>query len=387
MKDKNLLERLGIIQKEDAIDEVNEKNSATAAAESKTTVATAPETKEEFVLHFSPNTDTVEAEKESISNVVSKTTKTVKPKPKAKPAAPSSVEADLPEKNIFEELASKKPQKSATTVKNYYKPTDSAAEVAASPYVNLSAELGSSSISDAGLKLKKMQREVSTVQKLSEIAAAVEVEYQNVIEPEEIQLPVIDREAIYAKYRQEMAAEESKPKKGKNDNIEVQYEADDTDVLPVVEQTVQDEFNTEKYNSIGDLYKAYGKTLSGTDTIFVVDAFSKSLPDTLSINLKRQSVLNIMKVSNINVEELVADGLSRIDNINNFLTAFKEKTEQVVNSKEAQISQLEQQISVLKREVKERTRLQEKQEAAIDFEIHKIRAALDFVANNDENGA
>jgi hypothetical protein len=157
----------------------------------------------------------------------------------------------------------------------------------------------------------------------------------------------------------------------------------DFSITPKAEN-IDEQLNTEHYNSISDLYNAYGKKQKGTDTIFIVEGFVKALPENLSPNLKKRSVLNILKVSNINVDELVADGLSRIDNINSFLKTFKAETARIVKTKEAEIAELEDQIKQKKRELSERNRLQEKQENVIEYETHKIQSSLDFITTSDD---
>jgi len=156
---------------------------------------------------------------------------------------------------------------------------------------------------------------------------------------------------------------------------------------PYVPETYEEQTLTDfdKYVSIADLYRMYGKKAAGIDTIFIIDAFSKSLPDNLSKNIKRQSVLNIIDASKINLDGLVNDGLERIDDINSYLKAFSEHTNNILAQKETQVEALEEQIKLLKKEIKERNRLEEKQANAIELETHKIRTTLEFVTNIDNN--
>ncbi|MCL2740012.1 MAG: hypothetical protein FWE47_02320 [Oscillospiraceae bacterium] len=141
--------------------------------------------------------------------------------------------------------------------------------------------------------------------------------------------------------------------------------------------------DVDKYSTISDLYETYGKKASGTDTIFIIDDFAKSLPDNLSKNIKRQSVLNILEASKIELDTLVNDGVERIDSLNAYLSSFAERTSEIISSNEVEVSELEEKIKKLKRTIKERERLQQKQENAIELETHKIRTALDFVAYTD----
>jgi hypothetical protein len=138
-------------------------------------------------------------------------------------------------------------------------------------------------------------------------------------------------------------------------------------------------YNTETYNAITDLYAQFGKESGGVGTVFIIDAFIKTLPESLAEDVKRSSVLNILNVSNINVNHLINDGVSRMEILSNFANAFSEYTGQVTTTREQQITVLEEQVKALKREISERNRLQDKQQATIDAEVKEIRKYLDFV--------
>ena len=137
--------------------------------------------------------------------------------------------------------------------------------------------------------------------------------------------------------------------------------------------------NAEQYTSVEDIYDMYRKETGGASTIFVVDEFAGALPETLNFQKKRQAILNLLKTAGVNVNDLIADGLARVECLSGYLTTFKKKTDDIQAEHDAQIEELEERIAELKETGNERRVLQDKQENVIEQEIFKIKALLDFV--------
>ena len=313
MTDKNLLERLGIIQKVD-----NEDENGDAA----TIVATA---KAEVAKEVAPSLSKITFVDESPAPPVSSDA------PKTKSSSKTAVKPIEPE-----------PEPAATIVEEAPPAIEPEAAMVEEPVAPVIEEekLEANPKSDKDKFLDEIIDEQPT--------------YNEIIEEEP--MTQYEPEPVY-----EYADEEEA------------YEED----------TYSSYLDVDRYSTINELYETYGKKSGGTDTIFIIDDFAKSLPDNLTKNIKRQSVLNILEASKINLDDLVNDGMERIDFINNYLSTFTERTNEIVSSNEAQVAELEDQIKKLKRLIKERTRLQEKQENVAELETHKIRTALDFIAYTD----
>jgi len=138
-------------------------------------------------------------------------------------------------------------------------------------------------------------------------------------------------------------------------------------------------YEKNKMMSIDDIYRTGRMEADKKKTIFMVDVFQKTLPENLPIDVKRASVMNIMDVSAINLENLLNDAYKRIDTLNNVLEETVQTTEDVFAKNTASISELENRIKELRKVVDARQRFQEDQTSVIEYEIQKIIGIVDFI--------
>lgn len=138
-------------------------------------------------------------------------------------------------------------------------------------------------------------------------------------------------------------------------------------------------YEKNKMMSIEDIYRNSRMEADKKNTIFMVDVFQKTLPENLPIDVKRASVMNIMDVSNINLENLLNDAFKRIDSLNNVLEETVNTTEDVLAKNNASIKELENRIKDLKKVIEVRQQFQEDQTSVIEYEIQKIIGIVDFI--------
>lgn len=138
-------------------------------------------------------------------------------------------------------------------------------------------------------------------------------------------------------------------------------------------------YEKNKMMSIDDIYRNSRMEADKKKTIFMVDVFQKTLPENLPIDVKRASVMNIMDVSSINLDELLNDAYKRIDALNSILEQTVQTTEDVLAKNEASIKELELRIKELKKINEARVQFQEDQSSVIEYEIQKIIGIVDFI--------
>lgn len=138
-------------------------------------------------------------------------------------------------------------------------------------------------------------------------------------------------------------------------------------------------FERNKILSIEDIYRNYRLANDINKTIFMVDTLTKALPENLPVDIKRESVLNIMSVSNIEKDELLNDAYKRIDALNTVMKDTVKNTEEIVAKNEASIKDLEKRIEDLKRMSEQKVKLKEDQNTLIEYEIQKIINIVEFV--------
>jgi hypothetical protein len=112
-------------------------------------------------------------------------------------------------------------------------------------------------------------------------------------------------------------------------------------------------YEKNKLLTIEEIYRNAHLENEVKKTIFMADVYQKAIPENLPLDIKRETVLNIMNVSSISLEELLNDAYKRIDALNTVL----EETE--IN--------------------KNRKKFQEDQNTMIEYEIQKIINLVEFV--------
>lgn len=156
----------------------------------------------------------------------------------------------------------------------------------------------------------------------------------------------------------------------------------DNQVIEDVEKKLDamiESYERNKLLSIEDIYRKANLIMDVKSTVFMVDVYAKALPENLPLDVKRDSVLNIMKASDLRVDDLLSDAYKRIDALNNILENVVQTTEELKTKNTATIRDLEKRIDELKRNIVEREKFQETQNTMIEYEIQRIINIVDFV--------
>lgn len=138
-------------------------------------------------------------------------------------------------------------------------------------------------------------------------------------------------------------------------------------------------YEKNKMMTIEEIYRNAHLESEVKKTIFMTDVYLKAIPENLPIDIKRETVLNIMNVSNISLDELLNDAYRRIDSLNTVLEETVATTQDVFSRNEATIRELEKRIEDLKEINKNRKKFQEDQNTMIEYEIQKIINLVEFV--------
>lgn len=140
--------------------------------------------------------------------------------------------------------------------------------------------------------------------------------------------------------------------------------------------------NPDEYSTVEQIYDAYGQKSDTINTIYIIDAFSKALPASLSEDEKRSCIQKTMQSLNININELLLDASARAESLTCFLENFKEYTDQIINTCSQEVKNMELEIAKYKKEISARTNLRSKQEEDINREISNIKDILSFISNS-----
>lgn len=138
-------------------------------------------------------------------------------------------------------------------------------------------------------------------------------------------------------------------------------------------------YEKNKMLSIEEIYRTARLSNDTKRSIFIADIFLKTLPENLPVDIKRTSLLNILGVSSISIEELLTDAFQRIDSLNTVLENTVNTTEEVTKKNEMTIKELENRIEELKNVNEVRRKFQEDQNTLIEYEIQRIINIVDFI--------
>lgn len=138
-------------------------------------------------------------------------------------------------------------------------------------------------------------------------------------------------------------------------------------------------YEKNKMLTIEEIYRNAHLESEVKKTIFMADVYLKAIPENLPMDIKRETVLNIMKVSNIGLDDLLNDAYKRIDSLNTVLEETVSTTQDVFSRNDNTIRELEKRIEDLKEINKNRKKFQEDQNTMIEYEIQKIINLVEFV--------
>lgn len=137
--------------------------------------------------------------------------------------------------------------------------------------------------------------------------------------------------------------------------------------------------NKEILLGVDEIYSKQGLNYDKRKTIFMVNEFIQALPESLPIEIKRNSVKNIVAASGINLNELMNDAYIRLETLNQTLQQQVEVTESIVAKSNKEIESLEAQILEVKKSITERNKKQEESKNAIEYETQRIINIVQFI--------
>jgi hypothetical protein len=135
----------------------------------------------------------------------------------------------------------------------------------------------------------------------------------------------------------------------------------------------------ERYMDIEELYRGFGMKTTGTDTIYLVEDYIKTLPQSLPAELRRSIILKIVAASGFDFDRLLNDGIDRVTRLNDYSNTFSAFTEGFVQKQMEDIAGLERQIAELQDLINERKNLHKRQFLAIENEGQRLKEILDFI--------
>ena len=153
------------------------------------------------------------------------------------------------------------------------------------------------------------------------------------------------------------------------------------DRQPQVEYAPKPEENyTERYMAVDELYEALAMSKKRTDTIYLIEEYFKTLPDSLPEESKRDIVSKIVAASGFDYDLLMGDGVLRVKMLKEYAERFALYTEDYVSIRQAELDELDRQVARIRKLVEERRELHKKQFLTIEKEAQRLKEILTFIA-------
>lgn len=132
---------------------------------------------------------------------------------------------------------------------------------------------------------------------------------------------------------------------------------------------------------IKTIFEKSGLETKETNTVYLIENFIKALPNNLPADIKRQSIINLISASQLDIICLLKDGNRRLDVLNNYIDDFSGNVAETIISNEKQIRKLNERIAYHNRIIEDKQRMRDAQKSEVEFEIQKITNIIDFIEN------
>ena len=137
---------------------------------------------------------------------------------------------------------------------------------------------------------------------------------------------------------------------------------------------------TDRYLDIEALYEALSMKSKRTDTIYLIEEYLKTLPESLPDESRREIVSKIVAASGFDYDLLMGDGILRVKMLKEYAERFAKHTDDYISARNTEVDELEQQIMKLRRLIENRRDLHKRQFFAIEAEAQRLKDILTFIS-------
>ncbi|GHU93720.1 hypothetical protein FACS1894208_03630 [Clostridia bacterium] len=154
-------------------------------------------------------------------------------------------------------------------------------------------------------------------------------------------------------------------------------------IPPDIRQEIQQELSTisyvDRFMEVAALYGAFSMKTAGTDTIYLIEEYMKSLPDSLPAESRRAIIMKLIGASGFNFDGLLGDGIDRVNKLNEYASQFAQRTDDYVAQRNAELDALDQQMQQIRGMIDKRRTLHKQQFFVIETEAQRLKEILDFI--------
>jgi len=151
-------------------------------------------------------------------------------------------------------------------------------------------------------------------------------------------------------------------------------------VAAPAEHEQQPENYTDRYLNITELYDALALRSKKTDTIYLIEDYLKTLPDSLPDSSRRDIVYKLISASGFDYDLLMGDGVLRVKMLKEYAERFARHTDDYIAARQAELDELEQRIIRTQKLIESRKELHKKQFFTIEAEAQRLKEILTFIS-------
>lgn len=149
---------------------------------------------------------------------------------------------------------------------------------------------------------------------------------------------------------------------------------------PSIELT-NDKSNAVQYQKkmmINEIYSMNNIKNSDINTVFMLQNLINALPQNLPQEVIKQSIMNIIGASNIDLKELLSDGQQRLEILEKVMSEYYNQTKIRIEEYKGEIDKLSRLISNYQEQIKIQENMLEEQMNLVKYETQKIGNIMDF---------
>jgi len=147
-----------------------------------------------------------------------------------------------------------------------------------------------------------------------------------------------------------------------------------------VERESQTENYTDRFLNTEELYDALALRSKKTDTIYLIEEYLQTLPDSLPDSSRREIVGKLIDASGFDFDLLMGDGVLRVKMLKEYAERFARHTDDYIAARQAEIDEMDQQILRSRRLIENRKELHKKQFFSIEAEAQRLKEILTFIS-------
>jgi len=151
-------------------------------------------------------------------------------------------------------------------------------------------------------------------------------------------------------------------------------------LAPAPERESQAENYTERFLNTEELYEALALRSKKTDSIYLIEEYLQTLPDSLPDSSRRDIVGKLIAASGFDYDLLMGDGVLRVKMLKEYAERFARHTDDYIAARQAELDELDQQILRTRRLIENRKELHKKQFFSIEAEAQRLKEILTFIS-------